>query len=224
VRHLISKLIAGGLSAAVVLLWWPAVFPSDTVESWLFRGIVWTLSFELMLHAFMPVEESLWHTHTARRVRDQAAAAGARLASDSPRRRRGGRSLVAGFALLVPVALLASAPPRPPKAAPHDLVRHVTEVKRVVRIERRRVTVRVPAPSEVRGGANVVDSQSAVPARRVAARRPASRSGSSTAGERTRPAKPPRSADPPVATDSQPPATAADGGAGGSTSQPVSSP
>jgi hypothetical protein len=227
VRHLISKLIAGGLSAAVILLWWPSVFPSDAVESWLVRGIVWTLSFELMLHAFMPVEESLWRTHAARRVRDQAVAASARLAADSPRRRSGGRNVVAVLALLVPVALLASAPPQPPKAQAHETVRHVTEVKRVVKVVRRRVEVRVPAPTAA--GATVLDSQSPVPARGPAGRRQTPRrapdQGTTRTGDRPTAVKPPRSTDPPVATSPQPAAPATDGGASpGSTSHTVSVP
>jgi hypothetical protein len=126
----------------VILLWWPLVFPSDTVESWLVRGVLWTLCFELMLHAFAPVEESLWRTGAARRVARQAQAASARLGTTSPTTRFNVRWLVAGFALFVPLTLLASAPshrlaPKPAAAQ----VRQVTQVKRIVRIERRSVTV-----------------------------------------------------------------------------------
>ena len=228
-RHLISKLIAGGLSAAVILLWWPSVFPSDTVESWLVRGIVWTLSFELMLHAFMPVEESLWRTRAARRIRNQALAATVKLAADSPRRRRSGRSVVAGFALIVPVALLASAPPQQPRAQAHDTVRQLTEVKRIVKVERRRVTVRVPAPAPAAAGATVVDSQSALPAARAHARpdgqRRATDQGSTRSGRGETDGNPPRAADPPVAATPPPTGIGSDGGAaGGSTTHTVSVP
>ena len=118
--HLLSKLVAGGLSAAVVLLWWPLVFPSDTVESWLVRGIAWTASFELMLHAFMPVEESLWRSRAARRVREQAARAGGRIAVGRSEDKMRLRMAVACVALMVPLALLATAPTHPlgPKPAP----------------------------------------------------------------------------------------------------------
>jgi hypothetical protein len=224
VRHLISKLIAGGLSAAVILLWWPTVFPSDTVASWGIRGLVWTLSFELMLCAFMPVEDSLWRTRAARRVRDRAVEASARFSVDSPRRRNGGRTVLAGIALAVPVALLAYAPAQPlSKAPPSQTVRHVTEVKRVVKIERRRVTVPVFAAvgaAPVRGGgATVVDSQSAVPstrrstARSTTPRRPTGQRGSDTTRQtQTTTTTPPRSADPPTATSP----------AGGMSTQPTS--
>jgi hypothetical protein len=142
VRHLLSKIVAGGLSAGVILLWWPLVFPSDTVESWLVRGVLWTLCFELMLHSFAPVEERLWRSGAARRVVAQAQAAGERLGTASPEKQRVGRLAVAAVALTVPLALLATAPshrlsPKPAAAS----VKHVTQVKRVVRVERRTVTV-----------------------------------------------------------------------------------
>lgn len=133
VDRLLSKIVAGGLSAGVILLWWPLVFPSDTVESWLVRGVLWTLCFELMLHAFGPVEQGLWRSRAARRIAEPAGrAAGTRF-----------RLVVAAAALAVPLALLATAPahdlsPAKPAAAS---VRHVTEVKRVVRVERREVLV-----------------------------------------------------------------------------------
>jgi hypothetical protein len=142
VRHLLSKIVAGGLSAGVILLWWPLVFPSDTVESWLVRGVLWTLCFELMLHSFAPLEEALWRSRAARKVAAQAQAATARIGTASPEKRHWGRMAIAGFALTVPLTLLATAPahrlsPKPAAAS----VKHVTQVKRVVRVERRTVTV-----------------------------------------------------------------------------------
>jgi hypothetical protein len=138
VRHLLSKLVAGGLSAAVILLWWPRFFPGDTAAAWLARGVVWTLSFELMLHALAPLEELIWDRPAARRVRRRAAQAS--VAS---------RTALACATLAVPAALVAPAPaPRAPKAA----VRTVTEIRRVV-VERdpaarEQAPVQVPAASE----------------------------------------------------------------------------
>jgi hypothetical protein len=154
VRHLLSKIAAGGLSAGVILLWWPLVFPSDTVESWLIRGVTWTFCFELMLHSFAPIEESLWRSRAARGVAARAQAATAKLGTAEPRKRHHGRMALAALALTVPLTLLATAPdhnlgPRPAAAA--TKVRHVTEVRRVVKVERRTVTVpRAAAP--VAGG------------------------------------------------------------------------
>ena len=179
-RHLLSKIVAGGLSAGVILLWWPLVFPSDTVESWLVRGVLWTLCFELMLHSFAPLEESLWRSRAARRVAARAQAATARIGTESPRKRHHGRMVIAAVALTVPLTLLATAPthrlaPKPATAAAQ--VRHVTEVKRVIRVERRTVTVPratvggVPTPQAAGSTTGV---RTGVP--RPAARRPVVRS------------------------------------------------
>ena len=187
-RHLLSKIVAGGLSAGVILLWWPLVFPSDTVESWLVRGVLWTLCFELMLHAFAPVEESLWGTTAARRVADQAKAASARLGPGSPRKRYTGRGVVAAVALLVPLTLLASAPSHPvgPKPAGAQ-VRQVTEVKRIVRVERR--SVAVPSAAVPAARTTAAPDEAAV----AAAAAPRSSAGTGAAQPR-RPAGPRRAA------------------------------
>jgi hypothetical protein len=136
VGQLLSKLVAGGLSAAVVLIWWPCFFPVDNVETWLARGVVWTLSFELLLHALAPFERSLWESAAAHRVRSRAAAAGGRLALRDPRVRVRGRGAVACAAVAIPAFLLATAP-APPKEKPvaARTVKHVTQIKRVVRVE-----------------------------------------------------------------------------------------
>jgi hypothetical protein len=169
VTQLFSKILAGGLSAGVILLWWPLVFPSDTVESWLVRGVLWTLSFELLLHAFAPIEESFWRSRAARLVRSQAQAVGTRLGARSQRTRSGGRTALAGFALAVPVALLTAAPPHQPvEHVPAKTVRHVTEVKRIVKVERREVTVPVAAQAAT-APAPVAPRAAASPARRGAA-------------------------------------------------------
>src|SRR3954447_20250873 len=129
VRELISKLVAGGLSAAVILLWWPRFVPSDNATTWLIRGVIWTLSFELLVHALLPLERALWESRPGQKVR---ATAGDRLAS--PRSSLRGRATVAGLALTIPLALLALAPAPPAKDSAAASVRHVTEVKRIVKV------------------------------------------------------------------------------------------
>ena len=65
-REFLSKSIAGGLSAGVVLLWWPVLFAEvDTVTSWFVRGVAWTVCFELLLVALIPFERALWETGMA---------------------------------------------------------------------------------------------------------------------------------------------------------------
>ena len=85
-REFLSKSIAGGLSAGVVLLWWPVLFDDvDTVTSWLARGVAWTLCFELLLLAFVPFERALWETTRGERISSRVGAAGSRLHSGSRR-------------------------------------------------------------------------------------------------------------------------------------------
>ena len=44
-------------------------FPTDSVTTWLGRGVVWTLAFELLLVALSPFELALWSTHPSRWAR-----------------------------------------------------------------------------------------------------------------------------------------------------------
>ena len=141
-REFLSKSIAGGLSAGVVLLWWPVLFEDvDTVMSWLVRGVAWTVCFELLLVALVPFERALWETTRGERISTRVGAAGSRLHAGSARSRLGRLSAVATVALIVPVALLvmgldrqgpASAEAKP--GAPVKVVRvtKVVNVKRVV--------------------------------------------------------------------------------------------
>jgi hypothetical protein len=140
VRELLSKLVAGGLSAAVILLWWPNFVHHEGAVSWLVRGVVWTLSFELLLHALLPLERALWESAAASRVRDRTNRLGAP-------RRMGSRAALACGALAVPAALLATAPAPPHEREAVAPVKHVTQVKRVVRVERVSAATRQPQVS-----------------------------------------------------------------------------
>jgi hypothetical protein len=109
VRELLSKSIAGGLSAGVVLLWSPVLFEDvATLTSWLVRGVAWTVWFELILVAIRPLERAMWETDRGERIQSRVGAAGSRLQSGSHRRRVGRLSAVATAALAVPVALLVT--------------------------------------------------------------------------------------------------------------------
>ena len=69
------KVLAGGLSAGIFLLWWPAHVTAQGSE-WLFvRGILWSLAFEILLLAYSPLEKAV----VPRRPRPR----------DRPPRRRG---------------------------------------------------------------------------------------------------------------------------------------
>jgi hypothetical protein len=148
-KHLTSKLLAGGLTAGVVLIWWPSHYPTTGIEALVARGILATLGFELMLLAFAAVEDRVLGRLSRRsarlqRLRERAAA--------TPRPARTGFVLAAGgVALVVPVLALASAgSPRVTQAHATQVVQPVRE--RVVRqvVVKRRVIhdeVVVAAPS-----------------------------------------------------------------------------
>jgi hypothetical protein len=109
VREFLSKSIAGGLSAGVVLLWWPVLFDRvDTVTSWFARGVAWTVLFELLLCSrCIPFERAHVGDGAARTSRPAASAP----PGGSTPARRGAAS--AGSAprldrVLLPVVLLVT--------------------------------------------------------------------------------------------------------------------
>jgi hypothetical protein len=143
VRDFLSKAIAGGLSAGVVLLWWPLLFEDvDTVTSWFVRGVAWTVCFELVLVALIPFERALWDSAGGERIVRRVSEAESRLHSGSRRRRIGRLSGIATVALVVPVVLLvtglheqAPAHAEAKPVAPIKVVR-VTKVVRPVTVKR----------------------------------------------------------------------------------------
>ena len=136
-------------------------FHTDSVTTWLCRGVAWTLCFELLLLGLSPFEAELWATHRGERLSRRADAARARLHHDSPRRRMGRFGVLAGVALAVPLALIAlglgSHIPSP-KAVTTPKVTQVTRVVRVVR------PVRVERVVKIRTVAKTVTVQTADPA------------------------------------------------------------
>lgn len=141
-REFLSKSIAGGLSAGVVLLWWPVLFAEvDTVTSWFVRGVAWTVCFELLLVALIPFERALWETGRGERISRTMGSAGIRLHSGSRRRRMSRLSAVATMALAVPVVLLVAglhkqAPAHAEAPATPIKVVRVTKVVRPVTVKR----------------------------------------------------------------------------------------
>jgi hypothetical protein len=154
VRQFLSKSIAGGLSAGVVLLWWPILFDDvDTVGSWLVRGAAWTVCFELLMVALLPFEHALWETSRGERLAGRMGAAQSRLHSGSHRRRLSRLCAVAAVALSVPVALLLTGLQKHPATGagtpvvrPINVVRvtKVVKVEKVVRPERASVAAETP--------------------------------------------------------------------------------
>jgi hypothetical protein len=153
VREFLSKSIAGGLSAGVVLLWWPVLFENvDTVTSWFVRGVAWTVCFELLLVALIPFERALWETTHGERIARSVGNAGSRLHSGSPRRRISRLSAVATVALAVPVVLvIAGLNEHAPARAEAQAVRpiKVVRVTKVVRpVTVKRVIERAPVSGQ----------------------------------------------------------------------------
>src|ERR671922_71339 len=100
---LVSKVLAGGLSAGIFLLWWPAHVTAQGSE-WLFiRGILWSLAFEVLLLAYKPLEQAITGAVRDREKRRITAVRPVRLA----------RLLVLGaVGVVIPLVMLAGA--RPP--------------------------------------------------------------------------------------------------------------
>jgi hypothetical protein len=185
VREFLSKSIAGGLSAGVVLLWWPLLFVDvDTVTSWFVRGVAWTICFELLLLALLPFERALWETAHGERITRRVGHAGSRLHSGSHRRRMGRLSAVATAAVAVPVALLVAglheqAPARAdaPAVTPIKVVR-VTKVVRPVTVKR--VIERAPISGQPVVTTPEPAAQAPVPPRTT--EKPAPRTGRTVVG------------------------------------------
>jgi hypothetical protein len=142
-EHLFSKLIAGGLSAGVVLLWWPHLFPHDTAGGWVARGIAWTLLMEVLVVAVSPLEHVL-----------RARAAGLRPVGHVRAFFAGTSRLRAWFALglaaiavALPLMLIATGHPAAADTPEPQQVTKVTRVVKVVKqVKVKKIVVRETAP------------------------------------------------------------------------------
>jgi hypothetical protein len=144
---IVSKVLAGGLSAGIFLLWWPAHAPTQGAEWLIVRGVLWTLAFEILLLAFCPLERMAGRAVRARRVRVTAP------------RRVAGALVLATAGLAVPLALLQGVQAQvaqPVRAAAptkvivkREIVRREVVVRRVSKI----VPVTVPATGPAAAGA-----------------------------------------------------------------------
>jgi len=105
---LLSKCVAGGFSAGVVLLWWPLLVPGDSLTAWLSRGVAFTFAFELLLLGLRPLERALWATRGGTRLRTRLDGLSSRLASGDTMRHVGSTAALAAVAVAVPAALIAA--------------------------------------------------------------------------------------------------------------------
>src|SRR5688500_11714865 len=104
--NLVSKIAAGGLSAGVFLIWWPTHVDGDGLSQLVVRGLLWTLAFELLLLAFMPLERYV-HAAVKRRLDGRRAKVRERIEAAPARARLGGAVVLACAGLLAPLMLLS---------------------------------------------------------------------------------------------------------------------
>jgi len=130
---LLSKLVAGGLSAGVVLVWWPALSYSSGAGSWILRGVLWTCLFELLLLALSPLEETLLRTRAVVRVLERVPEA-------KPSTRRGAVGLGLGTILIC--GLLVVKGPDQPQAKSIQKAKVEKIIQQPVQIIRKTVVVR----------------------------------------------------------------------------------
>lgn len=164
-KHLVSKLLAGGLTAGIVLIWWPRHYPTDGVQWLVARGVVATLGFELMLLAYAPVEDRLTRRLAHRLPFGRLRRRAQRLPAPA---RGAGMGAAAMAAIALPVALLAGAGPAPEPPAtvkiertsqPVKVVREVVVKRRVIHDE-----VAVPVPSSGATSQSAPAASTAAPA------------------------------------------------------------
>src|SRR4051812_26008987 len=114
-RDLISKILAAGLSAGLFLIWWPERHATAGLTSLVVRGALWTLTYELLLLAFTPLERLARRAVSARahHLRPRSPF----VAVPAPAR-VGGACVLACAGAAPPLTLLAGAQaPRPQRPA-----------------------------------------------------------------------------------------------------------
>jgi hypothetical protein len=207
VREFLSKSIAGGLSAGVVLLWWPRFFPHDSAGTWVARGIAWTLLAEILVVALSPLEHALRARVSALGPVGQVRAFFSRWS-----RLRAYFALgLAAVAVSLPLMLIATG--RPAKGqAPKQQVTNVTRVVKVVkRVQVKRIVVNRPAPAAPQAYPAAVVTAPAATSTPAVTQRSTTTSPKRASQKRTQQhtAEPNTSTDKPAAPSPTPDATAA---------------
>ena len=185
--HIVSKILAGGLTAGVFLLWWPRHFPDTGIEGLVIRGLAWTMSFEVLLVTFSRVEDMVVR-RVSSRLHPRRERVRARIETAPPRLRSGSAVALACIGLAAPVAMLSEVAQHPLREEPKTKV-----VKQVIvrtPVVKRQVVVKevvAAAPAQSRPDAGL-NAPSVAPA--GAARRSPAPSVRRSAPARTRPAAP----------------------------------
>jgi hypothetical protein len=140
-RHLISKLIAAAISAAVVLLWWPIIMSTDGPESWALRAVAWTLLFECVLALLAPIEDGLWESFdSARRVAAKVANTKHKVYAEEHAgpKQMASRAAVVALVAAVPLGLIVGGPaPAKPKSTivKRQGTTKVIRITKVIRVD-----------------------------------------------------------------------------------------
>jgi hypothetical protein len=201
---LVSKVLAGGISAGIFLFWWPAHLPAEGAEWLVLRGLIWSLAFEILLLSFCPLERAVTAAIRARRAREIA-----------PRRLARALALaVAGLA--VPAALVggsdgelggpakAVATTQPKVIVKREVVRREVVVRRVNHV------VRVPVATTTAPAAAAAPSSAPAAAVRRATSTPKPATAAKTGADvvATTPSEPTKSVPATTTATKAPAATA----------------
>ena len=161
--RLVSKIAAGGLSAGVFLLWWPEHVPGEGLSQLVLRGLLWTLTFELLLLAFRPLERHV-SERLRRRTEPRRTRVRDRIEAVPVPARTGGAVVLATMGVAFPVALLAEAPHELAKAGDRPKVVKQVIVERPV-IKREVVVRQVVGPAAADAAARARTTAAAPAAR-----------------------------------------------------------
>jgi hypothetical protein len=150
-----SKLLAGGLSAGIFLIWWADHYPGQGLGWLVLRGTLWTLCFEFMLHAFAPVERLAWQKMARPGLVGRARRVAGGLLQRAPHARMAVTLTMAGIGLAVPLVLFGHAAgrsARPATGAPAVVSRVIVQrpiIERKVIVRREVVPVADSTPRPV---------------------------------------------------------------------------
>jgi hypothetical protein len=183
--RLVSKIIAGGLSAGVFLFWWPDHVHSETLTTLAIRGLMWTLTFELLLLALGPAE-LLLAKHVGSRVSARRDLVRSRLDGVPAPARASGVLALACCGIAAPLALLAGAPSEIVKDDKPRVVKQVIVERPVV--EKKIIVRKVVAPAAADAAASErLQSIGAAPSNSVSqVGRPAARTSAKPATSTTK--------------------------------------
>jgi len=130
--------MAGGLSAGLVLVWWPVIFSqSASIGSWVWRGLAWTLVFELLLGLLVPLQSKMSKHPLAIRAKVSLQAKINHGKNYLPEHPVTSTLLLAAVALALPAGLIISGPaPVKQTKRPLQIIKKQTKIIKPVKVVR----------------------------------------------------------------------------------------